>query len=387
MIPYGRQSISDEDIQAVISVLRSDYLTQGPMVPLFEETVAAKVGARYSVATNSATSALHIACLALGLGEGDWLWTSPTSFVASANCALYCKANIDFVDIDPKTYNMSVDDLSNKLQEAKKNNKLPKIVIAVHLCGQSCEMESIYKLSQEYGFRIIEDASHAIGGEYKENNIGGCQYSDVTVFSFHPVKIVTTGEGGMALTRDLGIAQLLRRYSSHGVTSDKKEMKKEPDEEIWNYQQIMLGYNYRMTDIQAALGVSQLQRLDKFINDRRSIAATYDAQLSSLPVTIPWQHPDTSSSYHLYPLRIRKSDCGKDQRQVYEALRSVNILVNLHYIPIYRQPYYQAMGFERGYCPEAEKYYTETISIPIYPALTVAEQETVINQLHLILQS
>lgn len=378
MIPYGRQNISQSDIDAVVEVLRSDWLTQGPTIPRFEAAVASQCGSQFAVAVNSATSALHIACLALDVGPGDRVWTSPITFVASANCALYCGAQVDFVDIDPRSYNLSVAHLAEKLAEAKLNGTLPKVVIPVHYSGQSCEMASIHALSQEYGFKIIEDASHAIGGRYKNERIGNCRYSDITVFSFHPVKIITTGEGGMALTNDAELADSMQRYRSHGITSNQNQMQPRPADEIWNYQQVRLGYNYRITDIQAALGLSQIERLDEFVAKRHRIAAIYDTAFAGLPVVTPWQHPDAWSSYHLYPIRIRQGLCGKTQRQVYDAFLEAQIGVNLHYIPVCRQPYYEAMGFMAGYCPEAEQYHKETISLPMFPTLTEADQQKVI---------
>lgn len=380
-IPYGRQDINQADIDAVISVLQSEFLTQGPLVPAFERVVADYCCAQQAVAVNSSTSALHIACLALDVGKGDLVWTTPTTFVASANCALYCGAVVDFVDIDPRTYNMSVELLAEKLAAAEKVGKLPKVVIPVHLCGQSCDMEGIHRLSQQYGFKILEDASHAIGGRYQGEPIGNCRYSNITVFSFHPVKIITTGEGGMAVTNDVNLAKRLRLLRSHGISSTATDMQPRAPQEIWNYQQIDLGFNYRMTDIQAALGVSQMRRLLEFISKRRAIAQRYDLELSSLPIQKPWQHADSYSAYHLYPVRIKKNARGLTQREVYDALQLVGINVNLHYIPVYRQPFYEAMGFESGYCPEAEQYHRETLSIPIYPALTDEEQTKVIRVL------
>lgn len=374
MIPYGRQDISDDDINAVIEVLRSDYLTQGPKVPLFERIVADRVGAAEAVACNSATSALHIACMALDLGPGDSLWTSASTFVASANCALYCGADVDFVDIDPHTYNLSVACLAEKLEYAARVGKLPKIVVPVHLCGQSCDMAAIHHLSRQYGFKIIEDASHAIGGKYKGEPVGNCRYSDITVFSFHPVKIVTTAEGGVALTNEPVLARRMQQLRSHGISSDSADMLPRPANEIWNYQQIRLGYNYRMTDLQAALGISQMSKLSAFVLRRHHIAKRYDQALSQLPICTPWQHPDTYSSYHLYPIRIRLDQSAVCQREAYAALHAAGILVNLHYIPVYRQPYYEAMGFKAGYCPQAESYHKEALSIPIYPSLTDDEQ-------------
>jgi UDP-4-amino-4,6-dideoxy-N-acetyl-beta-L-altrosamine transaminase len=385
MIPYGRQDINEADIDAVVAVLRSDFLTQGPAVPLFEQTVANYCGAQHAVAVSSATAALHIACLALDLGHGDWLWTSPISFVASANCALYCGAQVDFVDIDPRTYNMSVDRLSEKLAQAEKDGKLPKIVMPVHLCGQSCDMVAIHALSQQYGFKIIEDASHAIGGKYKKEAIGNCRYSDITVFSFHPVKIITTGEGGMALTNNPELAGSMQRHRNHGITSDANKMQTRPAVEIWNYQQISLGFNYRMTDIQAALGVSQMTRLNEFVIKRQRIANRYNIELSDLALQTPRQFADSYSSYHLYPIRIKLGEIKQTQRQAYDALQLAGINVNLHYIPVYRQPYYEAMGFKTGYCPEAEQYHKEVISIPMYPTMTDAQQSEVIIQLQKML--
>ena len=381
MIPYGRQDIRQEDVDAVVEVLRSDWLTQGPLVPQFENLVAGYAGAEYAVAANSATSALHIACLALNLGPGDWLWTCPNTFVASANCGLYCGASVDFVDIDPQTYNMSVKSLREKLDAADKAGKLPKVVIPVHYAGQSCEMAEISALARQYGFKIIEDASHAIGGTYQGKRVGSGHYSDITVFSFHPVKIITSGEGGMAVTNSRELASRMRRLRSHGLTSDQAEMHSRPEPEIWNYQQIGLGFNYRMTDIHAALGVSQFTRLEEYVARRHVIAERYDQALAGLPLTLPRQHEDTWSSYHLYPIRIRQADSGKTQRQVYEACLAARVWVNIHYIPVHRQPYFEAMGFQAGYCPEAEEFHREAISLPIFPRLTETEQAYVIEVL------
>ena len=378
MIPYGRQEITQADIDAVVEVLRSDFLTQGPKVPLFEQMVAAKVGAKHVLAVNSATSALHIACMSLGLGEGDWLWTTPITFVASANCGLYCGAKIDFVDIDPNTYNLCPRALEAKLIVAEREGKLPKVLVAVHLCGQPCNMQAIHALSQCYGFKIIEDASHAIGGKYQGEYIGNGRYSDITVFSFHPVKIITTAEGGMALTNDDQLAEKMNLHRSHGVTRDQNQMTYEPDGP-WYYQQVELGYNYRMTELQAALGVSQMERLDAFVSRRHELAKRYDALLQDLPVTTPWQHPDSYSGLHLYVIRLQLDKSDKNHRQVFEALREQGIGVNLHYIPVHTQPYYQNMGFKQGDFPAAESYYSEAISLPMYQGLTDQQQDKVVE--------
>lgn len=376
MIPYGRQDISQEDINAVIDVLKSDYLTQGPVVPAFEKAVSDYCEAKHAFAVNSATSALHIACLALGVSKGDLVWTSPITFVASANCALYCGADVDFVDIDPATYNMSVEALEDKLIKADKLGRLPKVIIPVHLAGQSCEMDKISSLSKKYGFKIVEDASHAIGGKYKNKAIGGCQFSDITIFSFHPVKIITTGEGGMCLTNDSELAISINRYRSHGIVRHPSEMTHLPDGP-WYYQQIKLGYNYRMTDIQAALGLSQMNRLDDFVSVRHSIAKRYNELLNEDWIELPWQHPDTYSGLHLYIIRIKKNTKGITHVQLFEKLRNAGILVNLHYIPVYRHPYYEAKGFEKQEFPNAESYYSEAISIPMFATLTESDQHFV----------
>jgi UDP-4-amino-4,6-dideoxy-N-acetyl-beta-L-altrosamine transaminase len=377
MIPYGRQEITQADIEAVVSVLQSDFLTQGPQVPLFEEKVAQHVGAQHALALNSATSALHIACLALGLSPGDWLWTSPVTFVASANCGLYCGAQVDFVDIDPLTYNLCPQALERKLIESEKTGKLPKVVVPVHLCGQPCDMAAIHALGQRYGFKIIEDASHAIGGKYKGEFIGNGRYSDITVFSFHPVKIITTAEGGMALTNDAELANKMALLRSHGITRDAAQMTHKPDGP-WYYQQIDLGFNYRMTELQAALGVSQMTRLDQYVARRHELAARYDTLLADLPITRPWQHPDSYSGLHLYVIRLKLGQVGNTHLQVFDALRAQSIAVNLHYIPVHTQPYYQQMGFKVGDFPEAERYYAEAISLPMFQTLTETQQKHVV---------
>lgn len=377
-IPYGRQDISPQDIEAVVEVLRSPWLTQGPTIPRFEQLVAEWCHVAHAIAVNSATSALHIACMALGVGPGDRVWTSPTTFVASSNCALYCGATVDFVDIDPRTYNMSVAALESKLRDAEAGGTLPKVVIPVHLCGQSCEMDAIGRLAKRYGFRVIEDASHAIGAQYQGAPVGDCRHSDITVFSFHPVKIITTGEGGMATTNDPDLAEAMRVHRTHGITGKREAMEARPESEIWNYQQVSIGFNYRMTDISAALGVSQMKRLEEFVARRHEIADRYDSALEKLPVIRPWQHPDTWSSYHLYPIRVRHEDCGLAQREVYETFLGEGILVNLHYIPVHRHPYYERLGFQAGDFPEAERYHRESISLPLFPTMTTEDQDRVI---------
>lgn len=377
MIPYGRQDINQQDIDAVVEVLKSDFLTQGPMVPAFEKSIMDACNAKYAVAVNSATSALHIACLALGLDKGDWLWTTPNTFVASANCGLYCGAQVDFVDIDPRTYNMSAKALEQKLIIAEKEDKLPKVVIPVHFSGQPCDMATIYTLSQKYGFKIIEDASHAIGGKYKGEPIGNCRYSDITVFSFHPVKIVTTAEGGMAVTNDPKLAEQLSLLRSHGITRDNSLMTK-PADGPWYYQQIELGYNYRMTDMQAALGVSQMQRLDKYIAKRHELAERYNELLKDLPIILPWQTEYSYSGLHLYVIRLQLDKISKTHLEVFDGMREAGVLVNLHYIPVHLQPYYQEIGFKEGQFPEAEQYYQEAISLPMFPTMTEEQQNQVV---------
>lgn len=377
MIPYGRQDITQADIDAVVGVLQSDFLTQGPMVPRFEQQVAAHVGASHALAVNSATSALHIACLALGLGPGDRLWTSPVTFVASANCGLYCGAQVDFVDIDPRTYNLCPQALERKLVKAEREGTLPKVVVPVHLCGQPCDMQAIHRLAKRYGFMVIEDASHAIGGKYQGEFIGSGKYSDITVFSFHPVKIITTAEGGMALTNDAELANKMALLRSHGITRDPQQMTHESDGP-WYYQQIDLGFNYRMTELQAALGVSQMERLDQYIARRHQLAARYNDLLAALPVTVPWQHPDSYSGLHLYVIRLQLDKISKSHRQVFESLREQGVGVNLHYIPVHTQPYYAQMGFKPEDFPVAQDYYREAISIPMFQTMSDEQQDQVV---------
>ena len=381
MIPYGRQEITDTDITEVEKILRSDFLTQGPTVPRFEKSVANYCGTKYALAMNSATSALHIACLALELGPGDLLWTSPNTFVASANCALYCGADVDFVDIDPQTYNMSMPALSKKLAKAEKSGKLPKILMPVHFAGQPCDMLKIYDLSRRYGFKIIEDASHAIGSSYSKFKVGSCNHSDITVFSFHPVKIITTAEGGMALTNKKNIADKLSRLRTHGITKDKILMKKRPKNEIWNYQQIELGFNYRMNDIQAALGINQMYRLDDYVKRRHKIAETYNKNLGGISLKKPFQVASVYSSYHLYPVRIKENRKGITQKDIFNIFKKRGIAPNLHYIPVHRHPYYENLGFKINDYPESEKFHREVISLPMYPKLSNEEQNLVIQTL------
>ncbi|MEZ9514955.1 UDP-4-amino-4,6-dideoxy-N-acetyl-beta-L-altrosamine transaminase [Vibrio splendidus] len=385
VIPYGKQDISQQDIDSVVDVLKSDFLTQGPQVPAFEKALTEHTGAQYALAVNSATSALHIACLALGLGKGDWLWTSPITFVASANCGLYCGAKVDFVDIDPDTYNMCPKRLEEKLIKAKAEGRLPKIVVPVHLCGQPCDMESIAKLAKEYGFKVIEDASHAIGGRYQDQPIGNCEYSDITVFSFHPVKIVTTAEGGAALTNSKKLADKMTLLRSHGITRDPELMRGE-SHGGWYYQQIDLGFNYRMTELQAALGVSQMNRLNEFVSARHELAQGYYTKLENLPIVLPYQLPDTYSGLHLFVIRLKLDDISLSHQQVFDALRERGIGVNLHYIPVHTQPYYQDLGFTEGEFPESEQYYREAISLPMFHGMTEAQQNTVVDVLTAILK-
>lgn len=383
MIPYGRQSISEQDTQAVVDVLRSDYLTQGQVVPQFEQVVASYVGASYAIAVNSGTSALHIACLALGLGKGDWLGTSPITFVASANCALYCGAQADFVDIDSQTYNLCTIKLEQKLIAAKANGKLPKIVIPVHFAGQSCDMQRIHELSQQYGFKVIEDAAHAIGGEYLGQPVGGCRYSDITVFSFHPVKIITTAEGGLATTNQVELAEKMQLLRSHGITRNPELMTK--NDGSWYYEQTDLGFNYRMTELQAALGVSQMKRLDDFVATRHQLQQRYDELLKGLPVITPYQDKDSYSALHLYPIQLELDKIVKTHVQVFDELRKNDLGVNVHYIPVHTQPYYQSMGFKPGDFPNAESYYSRAMSIPLFHGLSIEMQDQVVDVINKVL--
>ncbi len=380
MIPYGRQDISQEDIDAIVEVLRSDFLTQGPKVPAFESALTSYTGAKHALAVNSATSALHIACMALELGEGDWLWTSPNTFVASANAGLYCGAKVDFVDIDSRTYNLCPNKLEKKLEIANLDGRLPKVLVPVHLCGQSCDMKRIRELCNKYNVKIIEDASHAIGGSYQGEPIGSCKYSDVTVFSFHPVKIVTTAEGGAALTNDRELAAKMALYRSHGITRNHDDMT-EISHGAWYYQQITLGYNYRMTELQAALGISQMMRVTEFVETRHKIAERYNWLLKDLPVQIPYQLEKTYSGLHLYVIRLKLDEISATHKDVFDELRANKINVNLHYIPVHIQPYYKAMGFKYGDFPASEQYYKEAISLPMYPGLSQSDQDKVVRVL------
>lgn len=384
MIPYGCQDVQEDDIRAVVEVLRSDWLTQGPKVPEFEGVLAEFTKAEHAVAVGNATEALHVACLALHLGPGSLLWTSPNTFVASANCGLYCGARVDFVDIDPRTYNMSTSALQEKLEQSERTGETPDVVVVVHHSGQPCDMAMIGSLAQRYGFRIIEDASHAVGAEFEAERVGGCRHSDIVVFSFHPVKIITTGEGGAALTNNDDLADRMRRLRSHGITRDPHSMKNLPDG-AWYYEQIDLGFNYRMTDIQAALGVSQMTRLESYVSNRESLALRYDEFLATLPVKTPWQDSRTKSARHLYAIRLELERIGVSRKEIFDGLRASGIGANIHYIPVHLQPYYQDLGFKYGDFPEAERYYEEAISLPLFPTMTYDQQDAVVSALHHVL--
>jgi UDP-4-amino-4,6-dideoxy-N-acetyl-beta-L-altrosamine transaminase len=385
MIPYGRQDISEQDIQAVVDVLRSNTLTQGPAVTQFERVTADYCGAKYTLATSNATAALHLACLALGLGAGDVLWTASNTFAASSNCALYCGATVDFVDIDARTYNMSVSALEKKLQLAERDGCLPKILIPVHFSGQSCQMRQIKALSDRYGFKIIEDASHAIGGKYCGEPVGNCSYSDISVFSFHPVKIITTGEGGLLLTNDGELSSRLDLLRSHGIERDPSRFVGD-DHSPWMLEMQMLGYNYRMTDMQAALGTSQMRRLDEFVASRHALVTRYNAGLAGLPLVLPWQDPDCFSAFHLYMIRLDLTRVGRTRREVFDGLRQAGVYAHVHYNPVHLHPYYRQMGFNPGDFPETEKYHREAITLPMYSSLSTSDQDHVINTVRALVQ-
>lgn len=376
-IPYGRQCIDEDDIQAVINVLRSDYLTQGPVVPAFEQAVADYCGVPYSVAVNSATSALHIACLALGVGPGDWVWTSPITFVASANCGRYCGASVDFVDIDPVTLNMCPERLAEKLALASCSGRLPKVIIPVHMTGQPCDMSAIAELARSYNVRVVEDASHAIGSSYRGVKTGGCKFSDITVFSFHPVKIITTCEGGLATTRSAELARRMRLLRSHGITREKSELGN-PDEGAWYYEQKELGFNYRLTDVQAALGLAQMRHLDEWVERRHRLADRYDDALVDLPLILPARTSESRQSLHLYVIQLDEARTNHSRRDVFDQLRQAEIGVNVHYIPVHTQPDFQRLGFRDGDFPVSEAYYARCISLPMYVMLSDKEQDRVI---------
>lgn len=379
-IPYGRQDIVEEDVAAVTAVLRSDWLTQGPTVEQFEQALARHCGAAHAVAVNSATSALHIAYLALGVGPGDRVWTSPNTFVATANMAQLCGATVDFVDVDPRSYNMDMAALEAKLEVAAGLGALPKLVVPVQFAGQSCDMQALGRLRERYGFKVVEDASHAVGASYRGEPVGACRYSDIAVFSFHPVKIITTAEGGMAVTRDERLAQAMRLARSHGITREPAEMTG-PSEGAWYYQQVALGLNYRLTDLQAALGLSQISRLDAYVTRRHALARRYDELLAGLPLVLPWQDPAGRSALHLYPVQVDEARAGLSRRAVFDRLRAAGIGVNVHYIPVHTQPFWQRQGFHPGQFPQAERYYARALSLPLYAALTEAQQDRVVAAL------
>lgn len=380
MIPYGRQSLDQADIDAVVAVLQSDWLTQGPTIERFEQAIAERCQADFAVAVCNATAALHIACLAAGLAAGDRLWTTPNTFLASANCGRYCGAEVDFVDIDPLTWNLDTFALESKLEAAERDGTLPKVLVAVAFSGQSCDMRKIAELAERYGFTVIEDASHAVGASYAGRPVGCCEFAAMTVFSFHPVKIITSAEGGMILTNRVDLAERLQRLRSHGMTRDPQQMT-EPSHGPWYYQQVELGFNYRITDLQAALGLSQLNKLDDFIERRRELAARYDRLLAYLPLTLPSAQPEAGSAWHLYVVRLQTDRINLSHRQVFEGLRAAGVGVNLHYIPVHLQPYYRDLGFAEGDFPQAERYYAEAISLPMFPLLSDEQQDYVIEQL------
>jgi UDP-4-amino-4,6-dideoxy-N-acetyl-beta-L-altrosamine transaminase len=396
MIPYGRHDVTQADIDAVVATLRSDYLTQGPAVPRFEQAVATRVNAKFAVAVNSATSALHLACMALDLRPGDRLWTVPNTFVASANCGRYCGADVDFVDIDPKTWNLSVPQLRDKLAGAKKDGRVPKVLVPVHFAGQPTDQEEIWEIAREYGVRVLEDASHSIGASRNGETVGSCRWSDITVFSFHPVKIITSAEGGMSLTADDDLASRMLMLRTHGITRDPARLgaTRPPAQRhsdgasgpgAWYYEQQLLGYNYRMTDVQAALGVSQLARLDNYVARRNKLARRYDEALKDLPVQLPTVQPENKSAFHIYVIRLKKTRTSKGYRQVFDELRARGVGVNLHYLPVHLQPYYRALGFRRGQFPEAEAHGKSALTIPLFPAMTDQQQEQVVEALHQVL--
>lgn len=383
MIPYGKQNINRDDIDAVVEVLQSDWLTQGPKVPAFEQAICDYTGGKFAVAVNSATSALHIACLALDVGPGDRVWTSPITFVASANCALYCGAEVDFVDINPESGNLCPEALKAKLEQAKREGTLPKVVVPVHLCGHSCDMAAIAELGKAYGFKVIEDASHGIGGSYQGHKIGSCQYSDITVFSFHPVKIITCAEGGVAQTNDPELASRLSLFRSHGITREPLKMLR-PDEGGWYYEQHELGFNYRMTELQAALGLSQLKRLDEFVCKRNQLAAYYNQELATLPVASVEPLCDSVSARHLYMIRLKQA--GR-RREIFDTMRQQEVQVHVHYFPVHLQPYYLSLGFKMGKFPKAENFYEQILTLPMYPSLTKSEQDYIVKNIVNILDN
>jgi UDP-4-amino-4,6-dideoxy-N-acetyl-beta-L-altrosamine transaminase len=384
-IPYGRQNITEDDIAAVVEVLRSDWLTQGPMIERFEQAVADYCGAKYAVAVANATAALHLACLAIGFGPGDRLWTSPNTFVASANCARYCGGDVDFVDIDSRTYNISVAELDRKLMAAEESGTLPKVILPVHFAGQSCDMEVIALLSKKYGIQVIEDASHALGGCYQNQKVGSCQFSEMAILSFHPVKMITTGEGGMIMTNSLKLYEKLEQLRSHGITKSPHLFTQESSGD-WYYEQQTLGFNYRLTDIQAALGVSQMQRLNQFVTRRQELADRYHTKLQDLPLETPIVRPENQSSYHLYVVRLKLDKLRRSKLDIFQDLKARGIGVQVHYIPVHTQPYYQSLGFKWGDYPIVEAYCAETLSLPIHYDLTDLEQDSIIQALEEVLR-